>query len=64
MYPRMATKQVDGKQLAQSGAIARYAALLASQHLGRPFYPTDPWAVAKTEEVYGLMIDMIDLWNP
>ncbi len=43
--PQVPVLEVDGKMLAQSGAIERYAAKLAG------LYPSDEWELAKVEEV-------------
>eukprot|EP00955_Chlamydomonas_euryale_P063929 358814-Chlamydomonas_euryale.AAC.9 len=46
--------EVDGKVLAQSGAMERYVAKLAG------VYPSDPWEAAKVDEAVGLVMDAQD----
>mmetsp|Transcript_30029 Transcript_30029/g.76479 ORF Transcript_30029/g.76479 Transcript_30029/m.76479 type:complete len:217 (-) Transcript_30029:278-928(-) len=48
--------EVDGKMLAQTSAIERYAAKLAG------LAPSDPWEAAKVDEVLGFVAEANDLF--
>lgn len=50
--------EVDGKMLAQSSAIERYAAKLAG------IAPSDPWEAAKVDEVVAFLQEINDLFAP
>ena len=47
---------VDGKPLAESGAIVRYAAHLADM------VPSDAWLAAKADEAFFFTDDLMKVW--